>query len=314
MYEKFYGFKEKPFEITPDPEFFFSSENHKEALAHLQYAIREGKGFTVITGEAGSGKTTLVRTLLSQLNGKVKTAYIFNPTLDSSDFIDYICDDLGIEQVRARTRGHNLIALHHYLLECYARHEKVFLIVDEAQTLDPDLLQQIRLLTNLETEKDKLLHVMLIGQPELDQTLDEPRFRPLKQRIAVRYHLRSLNLKEVGQYILYRLKKAGARNLRIFHHDAVKEIYRHSRGIPRLINIICDNALLTGYSQNQNRIDKSLIREVVHDIGSDDKDKKRKYVNAILFFIISLFIFAAIAAFAFRSELAGIYKFITGWL
>ena len=290
MYEKYYGFKEKPFEITPDPGFFFSSENHKEALAHLQYAIREGKGFTVITGEAGSGKTTLVRTLLRQLNGTVKTSYVFNPTLDSSDFIDYVCDDLGIEQNRAKTRGHNLIALHHFLLECYARHEKVFLIVDEAQTLDPDLLQQIRLLTNLETEKDKLLHVMLIGQPELNQTLDEPRFKPLKQRIAVRYHLRTLNLEEVSQYILYRLKKAGARNLRIFHPDAVREIYRYSRGIPRLINTICDNALLTGYSMNQGRIDKKLIREVVQDLGSAPEKEKKRFWSFARYFITFLLV------------------------
>ncbi len=316
MYEKFYGFKEKPFEITPDPSFFFSSEYHKEALAHLQYAIREGKGFTVITGEAGSGKTTLVRTLLRQVDGTVKTAYIFNPTLDSSDFIDYICDDLGIVQNRAKTRGHNLIALHHFLLECYARQEKVFLIVDEAQTLDPDLLQQIRLLTNLETEKDKLLHVMLIGQPELNDTLEEPRFRPLKQRITVRYHLRTLTPDEVGQYILYRLKRAGAKNLRIFYPDAVKEIYKYSRGIPRLINILCDNALLTGFSTNQSRIDKKLIREVVRDINHMDQEetKKSKFWIFARYFIVFLLIFAGIAAFTFRSELAGIYNFITGWL
>ena len=183
MYRKFYGFKERPFEITPDPKFVYLSEIHKEALAHLQYAVREGKGFSVITGEAGTGKTTLVHLLLSKLDGHVRTCYIFNPILDRADFLNYICDDLGIESDGMKSRGQSLTALHNFLLECYARDEKVFLIIDEAQCLEPELLQEVRLLTNLETSKSKLLHVILLGQPELDQILRQRRFRPLKQRI-----------------------------------------------------------------------------------------------------------------------------------
>ena len=196
MYRKFYGFKERPFEITPDPKFVYLSEIHQEALAHLQYAVREGKGFSVITGEAGTGKTTLVHMLLSKLDGYVRTSYIFNPILDRADFLNYICDDLGIESDGMKSRGQSLTALHNFLLDCFARDEKVFLIIDEAQSLEPGLLQEVRLLTNLETSKNKLLHVILLGQPELNQILAEPRFRPLKQRITVRYHLRPLRLKE----------------------------------------------------------------------------------------------------------------------
>ena len=266
MYEKFYGFKEKPFEITPNPKFVYLSEIHQEALAYLQYAVREGKGFSVITGEAGTGKTTLVHMLLGRLDGSVRTSYIFNPILDRSDFLNYICDDLGIESDGMKSRGQSLTALHSFLLDCFAKNEKVFLIIDEAQSMEPGLLQEVRLLTNLETSNNKLLHVILLGQPELDRTLEESRFRPLKQRIAVRYHLRNLNMRETREYILHRLKRAGSRSISIFDSGAIKEIYRYSKGIPRLINIVCDNALLTGFSKEQNRIGKEIIQDVIKDL------------------------------------------------
>ncbi len=182
MYRKFYGFKERPFEITPDPNFVYLSEIHQEALAHLTYAIREGKGFSVITGEAGTGKTTLVHMLLSKLEGNVRTSYIFNPILDRADFLNYICDDLGIESEGMKSRGQSLTALHNFLLDCFARDEKVFLIIDEAQSLEPELLQEVRLLTNLETSKNKLLHVILLGQPELDQILKEAALSPFEAK------------------------------------------------------------------------------------------------------------------------------------
>ena len=296
MYEKFYGFREKPFEITPNPKFVYLSDVHQEALAYLQYAVREGKGFSVITGEAGTGKTTLVHMLLSRLDGSVRTSYIFNPILDRADFLNYICDDLNIESEGMKSRGQSLTALHGFLLDCFARNEKVFLIIDEAQSMDPGLLQEVRLLTNLETSKSKLLHVILLGQPELDRTLEEPRFRPLKQRIAVRYHLRNLNLKETREYIVYRLKRAGSRSIAIFDSGAVREIYGYSKGIPRLINIVCDNALLTGFSKGQNRIGKEIIRDVIRDLEAPVKRSGRRIgvglLSLVPLFLLALLVYA----------------------
>ena len=297
MYREFYGFKERPFEITPDPNFVYLSEIHQEALAHLTYAVREGKGFSVITGEAGTGKTTLVHMLLSKLESNVRTSYIFNPIMDRADFLNYICDDLGIKSKGKKSPGQRLTALQNFLLGCYERAEKVFLIIDEAQSLEPGLLEEVRLLTNLETSKSKLLHVILLGQPELDRTLKEARFRPLKQRITVRYRLRSLRLKETKEYIQFRLKRAGSRKLSLFNRDAVREIYRYSRGIPRLINIVCDNALLTGFSLGENRIGKAIIQDVIRNLeGSDKVSGKRRGLWLILFLIllglITHFIFA----------------------
>jgi len=309
MYRKFYGFREKPFEITPDPAFVYLSEHHREALSYLTYAIREGKSFSVITGEAGTGKTTLVHMLLNRLDGQVRTSFIFNPILDQADFLNYICDDLGIESEGMKSRGQSLTALHNFLLDCYARNEKVFLIIDEAQSLKPELLQEVRLLTNLETSKNKLLHVILLGQPELNKTLEEPQFRPLKQRIAVRYHLRSFNRKETGEYIIHRLKKAGTRNIAIFEKGAVDKIYKYSKGIPRLINIVCDNALLTGFSSEKSRIGKKIIRDVIRDLDNLEKGGKRRVLN-IIFMVMLLA--AVIAAILFQEEILKIWRTIYG--
>jgi general secretion pathway protein A len=271
MYRKFFGLKEKPFEITPDPQFVYLSEKHEEALSHLKYAIQEGKGFSVITGEAGTGKTTLVNLLLGALGPQIRTSYIFNPILDQPDFLNYICDDFGIKSEGMKSRGQSLTALHNFLLDCFAKDEKVFLIIDEAQSLKPGLLQEVRLLTNLETSKQKLLHVILLGQPELNKTLDEPRFRPLKQRITVRYHLSPLNRLETLRYIAHRLKKAGSRNIAIFDKAAIDTIYRYSNGIPRVINIVCDNALLTAFAQGTHQVGKKIIKEVIGDLENSRK-------------------------------------------
>jgi general secretion pathway protein A len=289
MYWKYYRFKEKPFEITPDQKFLYLSEIHQEALAHLQYAIKEGKGFTVITGEAGTGKTTLVHTLLGELDGNIKTCYIFNPILERADFLNYICDDLGIKSDGMKSRGQSLAALHNFLLNCFERNEKVFLIIDEAHSMDPDLLQEVRLLTNLETTKNKLLHVILLGQPELNKILKEPRFRPLKQRITVRYHLRPLNFQETKEYIIYRLKRAGSRNISLFDNNAIKEIYRYSKGLPRLINIVCDNALLAGFALERTRIGKPIIRDVINSLEGRESGMRKKLALTFVFLLIIFF-------------------------
>lgn len=295
MYKKFFGFKEKPFEIAPDPAFVYLSEVHQEALAHLQYAIQEGKGFSVITGEAGTGKTTLVRKLLGNMDGNVQTCYIFNPVMNRVDFLNYICNDLGIDSDGIKSLGQSLTALHNYLLQCFTNDEKVFLIIDEAQSLESDLLHEIRLLTNLETAKYKLLHVILLGQPELNVTLSEPQFRPLKQRIAIRYHLRPLTLKESKEYIIYRLKRAGSKNLRIFDDGAIREIFRYSQGIPRLINIVCDNALLTGFSREQARIGGNIIQSVIRDLEVKETPPWSLKVKIILYVVVILILLVCAA-------------------
>jgi len=266
MYESFYGLKENPFKVTPDPRFLYLGENHKEALAQLLYGVKESKGFIVITGEVGAGKTTLLYSLLERLNGNghMKTAFLFNPKLEVNDFILYILGDLGV-RVRRGTKGDYLQTLHGYLLDAYKQGKKVVLIVDEAQGLKPELLEEIRLLSNLETSKSKLLQIILVGQPELNKTLLDPGFRQLKQRINLRYHLSPLSEKETEEYIEKRLRIAGS-NGAIFTPKAIKEIYRRSKGIPRVINILCDNTLLTAYALDQRVVDVKPVMEAAKDL------------------------------------------------
>jgi len=275
MYTRFYGFNEKPFEITPDPRFLYLSDHHKEALAHLIYATREGKGFTVISGEMGTGKTLMGHTLLSRLDGNIKTVYLVNPYLNPLDFLQTICEALGLKG-QERSKGQYLTQLHSYLLEANARGDKVLLIIDEAQCLSPDLLEEIRLLTNFETDRSKLLLIVLLGQPELNDQLDSHEFRQLKQRVSLRYHIQTLNKKETKKYIEKRLSVAGASNLNIFTSKAVKDIYTYSKGTPRVINIICDNALLTGFATDQKTIKSKIIREVIQRLNGPKRKKGEK--------------------------------------
>jgi len=275
MYTGFYNLRERPFEITPDPRFLYLSENHREGLAHLQYAVKERRGFTVITGEVGTGKTTLVQTLLSRLDGTTRTAYLFNPKMGPNDFLQYICEDLGVKG-SIRTKREAISELHKFLLECYRRNENVVLIVDEAQNLDRQLLEEVRLLTNLETAKNKLLQVILIGQPELNDVLNDSKTRALKQRIGLRYHIKPLNRDETHEYIKVRLKRAGAIDANIFTPKAVDLIYRYSKGIPRSINIVCDNALLSGYGSDQKVIGEEIIKDVIRSLEGPETVKNRK--------------------------------------
>jgi general secretion pathway protein A len=291
MYTKFYGFKERPFEITPNPDFLFLSQNHREALAHMVYAARDRKGFTVITGEVGTGKTTLVQAFLSRLNGKVKTAYIFNPKLTALDFLRYICEDFGIKEEK-HSKGQYIAQLHHFLLEHYSRNEQVILIIDEAQSLPPALLEEVRLLTNLETPKSKLLQVILVGQPELNGVLNSHSFRQLKQRVSLRYHLQPLNEEDTKKYIEKRLKSAGAIDPHIFTAKAMEKIFSYSQGIPRLINIISDHALLAGYVEHKKIIGPKMIKEAARktegrpDLKTTKKDRKWIWISLLLLLVI----------------------------
>ena len=309
MYKNFYGLKEKPFEITPDPNFLYLSPGHREALAHLTYAVRERVGFTVITGEVGTGKTTLVQSLLGQLNGRTKTAYLFNPNLNTLDFLEYICEDLGLKVLR-RSKGQYIAQLYQLLLDYYAQGINVVLIIDEAHRLRAELLEEVRLLTNLETPKGKLLQVVLMGQPELNAILDRHEFRQLKQRVSLRYHLRALTKGETEHYIQSRLQKAGLVNPRIFSPKALSLIYQYSQGLPRLINILCDNALISGYAGDRQIIDRQTIQEVISSREGPTFREKRKWMVPALILVI-LVLIALLAVWHFGP---GNYLFNFNWL
>jgi general secretion pathway protein A len=267
MYNEFYGFSEDPFQLSPDPRFFYMSEQHRAAYAHITYALNKSKGFTVITGEAGTGKTTLILMMLARLDGHTRMAHLFNPKLNTRDFLRYICHDFGLKTEGMTTKGDLLILLHRFLLECYARKERVVLIIDEAQTLSPKLLEEVRLLTNLETPQSKLLQVILMGQPELDKILSEQRFRQLRQRISVRYHLSPLDCNQTNEYIEHRLNVAGSRGARIFEPEAVRLIWKYSQGIPRVINTLCDGALVIGHATSREVIGGQIAKEIIRDMS-----------------------------------------------
>jgi general secretion pathway protein A len=274
MYESFYGLRENPFEVTPNPDYIYLGKNHREALANLLYGVRTKKGFIVITGEVGTGKTTLIHYLLDKLGGNdhTKTAILFNPKLTANDFIHYILKDLGI-RVQGQSKADYLFDLHRYLLNAYRKDERVILILDEAHGLNPELLEEVRLLSNLETSRSKLIQIVLVGQPELDKTLSQPAFRQLRQRINMRYHLPPLSRKETEEYIEKRLRVAGAKEA-LFTKKAILEIYRESGGIPRSINILCDNALLNGFALYQKIVDVRSVREVAKDLKFGKKSRR----------------------------------------
>ncbi len=267
MYKEFYGFSEDPFQLSPNPRFLFMSEQHRAAYAHLTYALNTSKGFTVITGDAGTGKTTLILTMLARLDGSTRTAHLNNPRLTTRDFLRTICHDLGLKTEGLLTKGELLTLLNKFLLECYARKERVVLIIDEAQALPLKLFEEVRLLTNLETPQSKLLQVILMGQPELGKVLSDQRFRQLRQRISVRYHLDPLDLGQTNAYIEHRLKVAGFRGAHLFEPEAVRLIWKFSQGIPRVINTLCDGALMVGHATSRKVIDGQIAKETIRDMG-----------------------------------------------
>jgi len=267
MYLSFFGLHEKPFSITPDPRYLYLSERHAEALAHLLYGVSEAGGFVQLTGEVGTGKTTIVRSLLGQIPKNAEVALILNPRMTAPEFMLTICEELGIGLPDRAVASHKDLVdiLNHYLLRAHAEGRRVVLLVDEAQNLDATVLEQVRLLTNLETATQKLLQIILIGQPELREMLARAELRQLAQRITGRYHLDPLSRAEASAYVLHRLRVAGA-TTEIFTSGALAEAYRQSGGIPRLINVICDRALLGAYTQDRHRVTATIVRNSASEV------------------------------------------------
>lgn len=265
MYTEFFGLNEKPFAITPDPRYLYMSARHTDALAHLLYGISESGGFIQLTGEVGTGKTTLIRSVLEQLPEKANIALILSPQLTTLEFLETIVQELHAPTPAERTVKAHIDALNVALMNAHAEGSRVVLIVDEAQTLSPELLEQVRLLTNLETAKQKLLQIILIGQPELRAMLERPEMRQIAQRITGRYHLEPLTKEDTRAYVKHRLRVAGAQS-DVFTNSAINGLYKHARGIPRLINVIADRALLAGYTRDRRTIDAQLVAAAANEV------------------------------------------------
>ena len=283
MYTDFFGLNEKPFTITPNPRYLFMSERHGEGLAHLVYGVTDSGGFIQLTGEVGTGKTTLVRTLLGQIPAEVDIALILNPHLTAVEFLTAICEELSIELPRDRSSAKALIdTLNQHLLAAHAGGRRVILMVDEAQALSEGVLEQLRLLTNLETAKQKLLQIILVAQPELRDKLAQDNLRQLAQRVTGRYHLEPLSREETEKYIDHRLRVAGALT-EIFDSAAKKEVFRLSGGVPRIINVICDRALLGAYSKESRIVNRRLVRRAASEVsGQTVRSPALKWLAPIL--------------------------------
>ena len=266
MYLQHFGLLRAPFEMTPDPAFLYLGESHQEALATLVYGVRSRKGFVMLSGEVGTGKTTLLHALLSQLDPKTAAAFIFNPRLGPLDFFRVLFDELDIE-VPCTTKAEYLIALNKFLIERLERDQPTLLIVDEAQNLSAEMLEEIRLLSNLETPTSKLLQIMLVGQPELEQMLEQNELRQLRQRIVLRFRLRPFDADETEHYVQERLRLAGYTGKGIFKRSALRRLHYVTGGIPRLINVVCDGVLLLCYSRGRLVVDAGEIDEVARDLG-----------------------------------------------
>lgn len=263
MYCDFFGFSEKPFTITPNPQFIYLSEHHREAFAHLLYGIDSHAGFIAMTGEVGTGKTTVLRTLLTQLDPeKYRSALIFTPCLSGEQLLASICREFGIAPEERNSFGY-LDALNRFLLDQHAAGRTVVLVVDEAQNLSPEVLEQVRMISNLETERDKLVQIILAGQPELDDVLNRHDLRQLSQRITVRCRLAPMGMRDTAEYIRHRLKVSGYRAPGLFSPGAVKRIYRYSKGVPRLVNIACEQALVMAWTQELSSVSPAIAARVI---------------------------------------------------
>ena len=268
MYLEYYGLTEPPFDLTPNPRFLFYSAKHREAFNHLLYGIRERKGFVQMTGEVGAGKTTLCRAMLEQLDDHYVTALILNPILSAGELVKAIALEFGL-RVDGMDRLDTLAVINQFLLQQVEHNRETVLIIDEAQDLTDELLEQVRLLSNLEMDNRKLLQIILLGQPELRARLNNPRLRQLRQRITVRYHLSPLSRYEVIQYVQHRLHVSGGNGTPYFTRTALWRVYHYSQGIPRLVNAVCDKALLAGFVQQRERIDFRMVGQAVRELEGE---------------------------------------------
>jgi len=274
MYLTFYGLTEKPFNATPDPRFLYMSPGHREALAQLLYGVQERKGFIVLTGKVGTGKTTLLRALCQRLNGQSAISFVVNSTLPFDELLEYVLEDLGIAK-RGESRAQRLIALNNFLIERERAGQNTVLIIDEAQNLDAPTLEQIRLLSNFETASSKLLQILLVGQPELKAKLNLPGLAQLKQRLGLRCQVPPLTVDETRAYIRTRLRIAGARDLGLFANSAVDRIAAYSGGIPRLINTVCDHCLLFGYADQKRRIERHIVNQAIEYLEEGTRPQRK---------------------------------------
>lgn len=265
MYLDFYRLKEFPFNITPDPRYLYFSRHHREAYDHLMYGINGRKGFIELTGEVGSGKTTLCRALLSNLGAGIETALILNPSLTETQLLRAMLNDFGLE-TKGRDRLAYIEKLNDFLLDKNREGTNVALLIDEAQDLSPQVMEQVRLLSNLETDQQKLIQIVLCGQPELRKRLARPDLRQLKQRITVRYYIPPLTLEETGEYIRHRLRIAGANGRIAFNAGAIREVFRHAKGCPRVVNAVCDNTLLAGYVARATKLDARCVKRAIQQL------------------------------------------------
>lgn len=268
MYLEFYGLRQSPFDITPNPRFLFHSTKHREAFNHLLYGIQHRKGFVQLTGEVGAGKTTLCRALLEQLDARFSTALILNPVMSGDELMKAIATEFGLD-VKGRDRMETMAIISDFLLRQTLAGKETVLIVDEAQNLTEELLEQVRLISNIETDDRKLLQIVLMGQPELRERLNSHKLRQLRQRITVRYHLKPLTRTEVGQYIQHRLALAGSKGMPSFTGPAVWRVFNYSKGIPRLVNALCDKTLLAGYVERSHRINFRMVGRAIRELEGD---------------------------------------------
>jgi general secretion pathway protein A len=274
MYLSFYGLAEKPFNATPDPRFLYMTPGHREALAQLLYGTQERKGFIVLTGNVGTGKTTLLHALCQRLNGQSAVSFVVNSTLPFDELLEYVLADFGITKT-GDSRAQRLMALNNFLIERARTGQNTVLVIDEAQNLDVTTLEQIRLLSNFETPTSKLLQILLVGQPELKSRLNLPELRQLKQRVGLRCQIPPLTREETSAYIRTRLRIAGARDLGLFADPAVDRISTYAGGIPRLINTVCDHCLLFGYSDQKRRIDRHIVEMAIEYLEEGTRPQTR---------------------------------------
>jgi len=288
MYLDYFGLKETPFSIAPDPRYLYMSDKHKEALAHLVYGVRNEGGFILVTGEVGTGKTTICRCLMEQLPEQAVVAYIFNSRQNAIELLTTICDEYRIPIAREEQTSKLLIdRIFSFLLQAHADGRNPVLIIDEAQNLSIEVLEQIRLLTNLETSRKKLLQVILIGQPELRDILKRHELRQLAQRITARYHLSPLSRDEVASYVNHRLAVSG-QPLPLFPERVLKQVFRVTQGIPRLINLVCDRALLGTYSENRERVTMPVLKRASAEVFGEEKSGSGRRRLMVLLLLLAL--------------------------